>query len=414
MKSRNELLALLCLALFGALGVFYFRHWVVQKPFGIIVFIGEGLTPSRVAAARLYEGGADARLAFDQLEHAALLRNYSADYAVPDAAAAGTALATGVRTNNGAVGVDASGKSIRNILELARKSGRAVGLVTDGALTHPTAASFYAHRSDADDAKDIATQLVSTDLLDIAFGGGESILSRADSGEHDGAERDLLNEAVKNDFAIVRTKTELAAIAAWRRPRVLGLFGKENLAFSDDVEGRVEQPGLPEMVEKAIGFLQYNPRGYILVVDAHLMRAASEANDGERALRETVELAHAIDTARSFAGAKSMWIVAGDVGIGGLALNSGPFKKDAGVALLGLNSRGEPNMTWATGPKGPRRANNAPVQSDDDQDEPAAAYSEKALNTADDMVLLGSGIGAQSIHGILDNIDVFTIIRDEL
>jgi hypothetical protein len=44
MKWRNQILALLCLTIFVALGVLYFRHWVVQKPFGIVLFIGEGLT----------------------------------------------------------------------------------------------------------------------------------------------------------------------------------------------------------------------------------------------------------------------------------------------------------------------------------------------------------------------------------
>ena len=52
MKWRNQLLALFCLALFAAGGVFYFRNWVVQKPYGIILFIGEGLDTRSLAAAR--------------------------------------------------------------------------------------------------------------------------------------------------------------------------------------------------------------------------------------------------------------------------------------------------------------------------------------------------------------------------
>ena len=65
MKWRNQLLALFCLALFVAFGVLYFRHWVVQKPFGIILFVGEGLTPDRIAATRLYTGGANVHLAIE-------------------------------------------------------------------------------------------------------------------------------------------------------------------------------------------------------------------------------------------------------------------------------------------------------------------------------------------------------------
>jgi len=56
MKWRNQTLALFCLAIFIAFGVLYFRYWVVQKPFGIVLFVGEGVTPERVASTRLYAG----------------------------------------------------------------------------------------------------------------------------------------------------------------------------------------------------------------------------------------------------------------------------------------------------------------------------------------------------------------------
>ena len=100
MKWRNQLLALFCLVVFAAFGVFYFQHWVVQKPFGIILFVGEGLSPGRLAAARVYAAGADNPLGLDSMPHLALLTNYSNDFAAPDQAAAATALATGVKVNN--------------------------------------------------------------------------------------------------------------------------------------------------------------------------------------------------------------------------------------------------------------------------------------------------------------------------
>ena len=99
MKWRNQLLALFCLIVFAALGILYFQHWVVQKPFGIILFIGEGLTPQRVASARVYAGGADGKLAIDDLPHLALLANYSKDFSAPD-------LPTGTMFNLGALGLD--------------------------------------------------------------------------------------------------------------------------------------------------------------------------------------------------------------------------------------------------------------------------------------------------------------------
>src|SRR5436309_13569376 len=100
MKWRNQILALICLLVFAALGVLYFQNWVVQKPFGIILFIGEGLTTQRTAATRVYIGGADNPLAMDGLKFSARLRNHSAYVALPDSGAAASALPTGEQGKN--------------------------------------------------------------------------------------------------------------------------------------------------------------------------------------------------------------------------------------------------------------------------------------------------------------------------
>src|SRR6266849_8283764 len=92
-KWRNQLLALFCLFVFAGLGVLYFQHWVIQKPFGIILFIGEGFGPERLAATRVYVGGADAHLTLDSMSYAALMTNASKDFAVSDSAAAASAIA---------------------------------------------------------------------------------------------------------------------------------------------------------------------------------------------------------------------------------------------------------------------------------------------------------------------------------
>ena len=160
MKWRNQLLALLCLLAFAGLGVLYFQHWVIRKPFGIILFIGEGLDPSRLAPTRAYAGGADAHLNLDSMGHLALLTNYSKDFAAPDQAAAATAIATGVRVTNRAIAVDGHGKPITSIIELAWEHGRATGLVTDGKLTAPTSAAFYAHPADPNNVDGIAAEFV--------------------------------------------------------------------------------------------------------------------------------------------------------------------------------------------------------------------------------------------------------------
>ena len=169
MRWRNQILALLCLTIFFALGVLYFRHWVVQKPFGIVLFIGEGLTPDRIAATRIYAGGANRKLALESLPAVAMLSNYSLDFAVPDEAAVAATLATGEKVNNRAR-ADRSRRALKTIVDLAREKGRSIGLVTDACLTNQTAGAFYATGESR--PEDIARRFAEGKQIDLALGGG--------------------------------------------------------------------------------------------------------------------------------------------------------------------------------------------------------------------------------------------------
>src|SRR5256714_1662270 len=327
MKWRNQLLALFCLALFAAFGVFYFQHWVVQKPFGIILFIGEGLTPSRLAATRVFAGGSDAPLSLDSMPHVALMTNYSNDFAAPDAAAAATTIATGLKVGNKSVGAQLRTGVAPNLFDLARQAGRATGLITDGKITNVTAAAFYARGSDP---------------------------------------------AAQSEFA-------------------RGLAG--NL-------------------------------GIDVVVDARLMRKAAEQNDAEHTLAETLELDRAVAVARKYAGETSTVVVCGDVGVGGLHLNGPPFRSDRGIAVLGLNSAGDPWLSWASGPHGTKSygAAKLTVQQPgpnepglvEPSQEPAAFHAPTALETVEDVVVFGIGQNTEVFRGSLDNTAIFKLIRDSL
>ena len=422
MRWRNQILALLCLTIFIALGVLYFRHWVVQKPFGIVLFIGEGLTPDRVAATRLYAAGANGHLALESLPAVALLSNYSQDFAVPDEAAAATTLATGVKVNNRAFGVGPNEKRLASLIDLARKTGRAIGLVTNGRLTNPTAAAFYGTDRGGGD---IAQQLADEEKVDIVLGGGgSSFLPEAKGGERtDG--RDLVLEMRRNGYEIVRTKAELESIPQWRRPRLFGLFSAREMAFANQIAAGSEQPALADMTRRAIELLQWNAGGYLLIVDAALMRTAARENEGERTLAETIQLDEAIAIARSYMGENSTILVAGNLGIGGLSLNGTPFRRDSGVALLGINSSGEPALTWATGPNGteirkiPGSIPEEPVPPAEGPaparvQEPAAVFAPEARNTVNDVLAAGSGPGTEVLHGFMDNTIVFKIVAGQL
>jgi alkaline phosphatase len=223
-KWRNQLLALLLLVAFVGIGVIYFQHWVVQKPFGIILFIGQGLSPGRLAATRVYAGGAETHLALDSMEHIALIRNYSKDFATPDQAAAATAIATGTRVNNGAIARNSEGKPLASIVELARDQGRVIGLVTDVNLTEPTCAAFYAHPAEPNDTDAIAREFVEGGKIEIALGGGLAQFLPSGKGGARQDNRDLLLELRRNGFDVAQTRAELEAIPTWKHSKLFGVF----------------------------------------------------------------------------------------------------------------------------------------------------------------------------------------------
>jgi alkaline phosphatase len=420
MKWRNQLLALVCLAVFAGLGVLYFQHWVVQKPFGIILIIGEGLAPERIALTRVFVGGADARLSLDDMPHMATVKNYSRDFAVADQAAAATALATGAKVNNRALSMDSNGKALTTIIEMAQNRGRATGLVTDGSLTNATSAAFYAHAKDANDVDQLARELVETNKMDLCLGmSAEEFLPEAKRGRRQD-NRDLLLDLRQNGFDVIRSRAELESVPVWTRPRLFGVF-----AAGTNEPGWNDEPALADMVRRAVELLQYNARGYLLIVDASRMRYAAEQNNGEKTLSETAELDRTVATALRYTGAKATIVVSGDAAIGGLHANGFPFRKDSGISLLGLNPSGEPWLTWATGPNGlqsygaakvPEKetGNAGDVSRKKEQPQPAAFYSKSALNTLEDVSAFGTGPGSERLHGTVDNTEIFKILRDQL
>lgn len=417
MKLRNRLIALACLLAFAGLGVLYLRTWVVQKPFGIILFVSDGFSGSRLAAARMYAGGADNRLNLERFPALALVSNHSADFAVPDAAAAASAVATGTKVANRALATAPDGRPLPSLLALAADKGRATGLITNGRLSDPAPAAFYAHAPNASDREALVAQLARDPRLTLILGGGgdDFLPESKEGGRKDG--RDLLLELRQQGYEVLRTGPDLENTSAWRFPKVLGLFGRSELPWSNNPLAGGQEPSLSDMVRSAIGLLQFNRGGYLLVVDAGLVGHAASANRGEQTLAELVELDRAIHTARSFAGDNALIVAVGLQSTGGFALNGFPLRKDNGAALLGPNSSGIPSITWATGPNGPAESP-APEGTDPrglaPAREPAAHAAPAAIPTAEDPVAIGIGPGSEAVRGFLDNTDLFRILSGQL
>jgi Alkaline phosphatase len=412
-KLRNRILALFCLLVFVAAGFLFYTKWVVQKPFAVILFIGDGLTTGMLAPARIYDDGAHNRLEIERFPNLALLTTYANDFAVPDAAAAASAIATGRKVNNRSLSVDAGGKPLVTLLELAQKSGRAVGIVSNASLTDATAAAFYAKTSSPLDHEGIALQLSQLNVDLLLGGGANDFLPEAkEGGRTDG--RDLLLEMRDRGYDIVRTRNELLEVPAWRAARVLGVFRPGNLEFADVADRDGSHPSLADLVRNAIRLLQYNPQGYFLVVDAGLIAKASHNNEGERVLREIQELDRAVGAAIQYAGENALIIVTGKQSVGGFRMNGFPFKNDRGMSIIGTNAQGIPSITWSTGPGGTLPGDQATPDQPPVPSEPAAVRAPAAIGVVEDVIAVGTGPGSENLDGFKDVTDVFKTIAAQL
>ncbi len=425
-KWRNQLLALFCLLVFFAFGFFYFRYWVVQKPFGIIVFIAEGLDAQTLAEARIFAEKRGGALVLDAFPHTALLQNRSADSAVPDPAAAATALATGVKVPNGTIAMDAAGQRLTSLLELAKEGGRVTGLITDGKITAPTAAAFYGHARGDDagaDGADFAEQLAETTALDLILGGGLGDFLPAAQGGARRDERDLVSTMRETDFTIVRTLAELEELPRWPRAKVFGLFSEQALPLVNEALAAKDQPTLADMVRRGIELLQFHRGGYLLVIDASLMRQAGRRGESELRMEEVMEFDRAVTVATQYAGKKSVIFICGDVADRRLTPLPSPSPKEMsekGAPTPEGSAFQAPELTNLSAPSFAQSLTGSTIVSGSNaprvlpmEDFPAPSIPE-LTEFPQDVPAFGMGLGADELHGSQTNMSIFDIVRNNL
>lgn len=412
-KIRNRLIALSCFLLFIAIGTTYFWNSSSQKPFAIILFVGDGMSPSILTATRLYDGGADNRLALEEFPNLALTRTYGNDFAVPDTASAATALATGERVNHQSLAIDINGKPLISLVEEAASKNRAVGLLSTGALTGESAAAFFAKSLTPQDQTAVASQLLNHPPIDLLIGGGRKYFTPHTKSTSSEQPPSLLDQLSKKGYNVLKSLDEWNALPSWKSSPTLALFAEDDFSFYDPSKGETSQPSLAELVKQSIEHLQHSRHGYLLIVDDALIAKAAGMNKGEQLFHEILQFDQAVAIARQYAGPNALVVIAGKQNLGGLRMNGTPFRNDKGVAVLGFNAQGAPAITWSSGP-GYNLVSDSTKESGSVLAEPSAFNTTTALGIASDTVTLGVGPGSQQIHGFIDLTTVHDIIQKEL
>ena len=291
-------------------------------PRNIILFIGDGMGAVHRSAAQWVQVGLAGKLEMDDLPVNGWSRTASADNAVTDSAAGATALATGVRTNNGWLAIGPDHSVLTTILEYARVEGKSAGLATTVQVSHATPAAFAAHVEDRNLMDEIAGQMFD-EGVEVMLGGGEnqflpnSVAGCFGNGTRDDT-RNLLAEAVAAGYAHVCTASELEAIDASATSRLVGLFADEEM-------GRPYSPGLATMTQRAIDVLSRDPQGFFLMVEGGRIDKAAHANNGAEAIADTLGLDEAVAVGKAFAATadNTLVIVTADHETGGMALVPG-------------------------------------------------------------------------------------------
>jgi alkaline phosphatase len=280
------------------------------RPKNVILMIPDGFGTGSVTMARMALGR---KLALDSFITGAT-DTRSSDNFVTDSAAAGTALAAGIRTYNGAISLDDDRQPVGTVLEAAKARGMRTGLVTTTRITHATPAVFAAHVPARSMEEEIAAQMLATGP-DVMLGGGiEFFRPRPDGRRTD--DRDLLAEARTAGYTVLTEGRELAAAQG----RVLGLFSTSHLAYEVDRPG-TGQPSLAEMTEKALALLD-NPRGFFVMVEGGRIDHAAHGNDAVGHLHDVVAYDDAVAAALAFAerDGQTLVISVADHECGGLSI----------------------------------------------------------------------------------------------
>lgn len=131
------------------------------KPKNIILIIGDGMGENDIKATEIYsEDKFSFGLVLNQIKNQGYAMTHSADNEITDSAASGTALSTGVKTNNGIIGKDPQGNDLKNMAELAREYGKKVGIITNESIHGATPSAFTVHNASRDNRKEIINSFI--------------------------------------------------------------------------------------------------------------------------------------------------------------------------------------------------------------------------------------------------------------
>ncbi|MEL4201800.1 alkaline phosphatase [Plesiomonas shigelloides] len=403
----------------------------------VILLIGDGMGDSEITAARNYANGAggffagiDALPLTGQYTHYALDKKTGKPDYVTDSAASATAWSSGVKTYNGALGVDIHEKPHTTLMQLAKAAGKGTGNVSTAELQDATPAAMMAHvtarkcygpeatsklcptNALENGGKGSITEQILQTRPDVTLGGGMktfSEVSKAGAGQG----KTLRQQAQEQGFVIVETLDDLKKVqSADQKAPLLGLFSDGNMPVrwkgpKASYHGNLDQPAvtctanpersasvpnLADMTEKAIDLLKTNPNGFFLQVEGASIDKQDHAANPCGQFGETVDLDEAVQKALEFARADGNTLVIVTADHAHSSQIVAPDTKAPGLTQA-LNTKDGAVMAISYG---------------------TAEADESQEHTGSQLRIAAYGPRAANVVGLTDQTDLFFTMRDAM
>lgn len=305
------------------------------KAKNVILLIGDGMGLSQTYAAYTLNNNF---LNIYLLPHVGQCFTFSANDYITDSGAGGTAISTGKKTNNGAVGTGANGEVLETILEIAKKKNLSTGLISTSSITHATPASFYAHVLSRESHDSIALFLLN-EKVDLFIGGGTKFfIDRKDK-------RNLFDELKIKGYQMHTVLDSSTVVNSTKAGFLLASDAMPKIS-----EGRGDM--LPNATKYAIEKLKKDSNGFFLMVEGSQIDWGGHYNNFNYVLGETLDFDKAVGEALSFAAedGNTLVIVASDHETGGMTITDKNANGSIKTEFSTLNHSAVPVLTYSYGP----------------------------------------------------------------
>lgn len=288
-----------------------FEQMINKKPKNIILMVGDGMGLGQISAGMYMNGN---KLSLEKFHFIGLHKCYAADDLITDSAAAATSFSCGIKTYNGAIGVDVNKKPVKTILEIAEEKGLATGLVTTSTIVHATPASFIAHQPQRKMYEEIAADFMNTEV-DLFIGGGKNYFDKRKD------DQNLLDQLRDKGYQVnTFLETELSDLSP----------GEKNLAYltsnTDPLPVARGRSYLPLAAEIACEFMDdRSEKGFFLMIEGAQIDWGGHANDTDYIVTEMADFDKTINNVLEYAkmDGETLVIVTADHETGGFAIQKG-------------------------------------------------------------------------------------------